>query len=166
MKEKKLSDFIQTSSLLHLHDIHVWWTVSWEDPHKRKWFQPRSENFGTSFNQSSVYVQVNYIHPAKILISLKKAQHYIGYEIISSDSVRHLPPWPLNKILWICMNLMGGPRQGWGGARPSRPPFPVAMPLVVVYPGEFWTEFLEVRFLINQEETLQQHLNNIATKFT
>ena len=36
------------------------------------------------------------------------------YEIINSDSVRHLPPTPLppDKSLRICMNLMGGPGRG------------------------------------------------------
>ena len=83
-------------------------------------------------------VQVNYIHPTEILISLKKAQqHYIGYEIISPDSIRHLPPTPLSKSLRICMNLMGGPWQG----PPSSWIDPVAMPLVVAYTREFWTEF-------------------------
>ena len=50
-------------------DIYVQYTGYVEDPQKRKRFQPKSEKFGTSFSQSSVVVQENYIPLAKILIS-------------------------------------------------------------------------------------------------
>ena len=126
MKEKRWSDFIHTLSLIHLIFMFNKQGLG-RIPRKVNSFkfQPSSEKFGTSFSQSSVVVQVDYIPPAKILISLKESKTTL-YRLWDSQSwfrqTSTPTPTPPKKSLRICMNLMGGPGRGWWGARPLAPP--------------------------------------------
>ena len=73
MKETKWSDFIHTSSLLHLILTFNKRGLG-RIPRKENGFNQDQKNVAHLLaNQSSVVDQVNYIPPAKILISLKES---------------------------------------------------------------------------------------------
>ena len=98
---------------------------SWEDPHKRKRFQPRSkrsENFGTPFSQSSVVVQVNHIYPGEILNSLKESTTTLyrlwDNEIINPDFVQASTPKNVFGFAWILWAVPSGVE---GARSPSYP---------------------------------------------
>ena len=72
MKETKWSEFIHTSSLLHL--IFTFYKRGLgRIPRKENGFNQDQTNLAHLANQSSVADQVNYIPSAKILISSKES---------------------------------------------------------------------------------------------
>ena len=110
-----------------IHHHHYWYSFSingvWLWSPEKERFQPRSDKFCTSFNQSNVMVHaLNSIPHAEILISLKESTTTL-YRLWDNQSPnssnRSYPYPPFQKSLRICENLMGRPGRGWGHPAPN-----------------------------------------------